>query len=100
MRIVNPQGSSRAAEATGAGYGAVECPAELGVGKIGEGHAGGAVMGSGLLEGVEDVLLPAGGAVEAGKEEAGLSGADVVARAGEGLFCRRDGVAEAMCLGV
>lgn len=52
MRIVNPQGSLMAAEAMGAGRAAVECPAELGVGKIGEGHAGGAVMGSGLLEGV------------------------------------------------
>jgi hypothetical protein len=57
-------------------------------------------VGSGLLEGVECVVMAAGGAVEAGKAEAGLRGADVVARAGEGLFCQRDGVAEAMCLGV
>ncbi len=89
-----------AAEATGAGHGAVECPAELGVGKIGEGHAGGVVMGSGLLEGVEDVVMPAGGAVETGKAEAGLSGTDVVAGASEGLFCQHDGVAEAVYLGV
>lgn len=41
-------------------------------------------MDSGLLEGMEDVLVPAGGAVEMSHPEAGLSGADVVAGSGEG----------------
>ena len=81
------------AEAAGSGCGASECPGEFGVGKVGERHSGGVVMGSGLLEGAEDVLVLAGGAVEAGQAEAGLSGADVVAGAGEGLFCQCDGVA-------
>ncbi|MEU5296226.1 hypothetical protein [Streptomyces umbrinus] len=63
MRSVKPQEALMAAEAMGAGHGAVECPAEFGVGKVGEGHPGSVVMGSGLLEGVEDVVMSAGGAV-------------------------------------
>ncbi|MEH0417332.1 hypothetical protein [Streptomyces sp. B21-083] len=71
---------------------------EFGVGKGGKRYVGGVVMGAGLLQCAEDILVSADGAEESGQAEAGLSGAGVVAESGECLFCQHDGVAEAVCL--